>query len=62
MLKRLAIGCQHPKTQVLLRGPPCQPPLPAHAWSTDSEGALLRNEAQLECTVWHSHGDGCCWQ
>lgn len=28
MLKCLAIGCQHPKTQVLLRGPPASLPSP----------------------------------
>lgn len=64
MLECLAVGCQHPQTQVLLRGPlpdttrPCR----KRARSTDSEGALLRSEAQLEHTVWHSHGDRCCWQ
>lgn len=58
-------SCRLPAPQDLgaPQRPPASPsPTPARALSQYTEGALLRSEAQLEHTVWHSHGDGCCWQ
>lgn len=56
MLKCLALGCHRSRIQVFIRGPQSAPPT-FTSQNTDSEGALL-SEAQLECTVWDSHG--CC--